>query len=111
MLSAEPTHSVWDRSLSPRLRVQPGDQVQFKRVDSSGGQVHPLMTTAEYLAIDRSRIHALTGPVWVEGAKPGDVLQIDVLATRHCGWGWSSVVAGLGFLRSLQETVFISMAS
>ncbi len=99
MLSAEPTHSVWDRSLSPRLRVQPGDQVQFKRVDSSGGQVHPLMTTAEYLAIDRSRIHALTGPVWVEGAKPGDVLQIDVLATRHCGWGWSSVVAGLGFLK------------
>jgi acetamidase/formamidase len=27
------------------------------------------------------------------------VLQIDVLATRHCGWGWSSVVEGLGFLK------------
>ena len=27
------------------------------------------------------------------------MLQIDVLATRHSGWGWSSVVEGLGFLK------------
>jgi acetamidase/formamidase len=35
----------------------------------------------------------------VEGAEPGDVLQIDVLSTRHAGWGWSSVIEGLGFLK------------
>jgi acetamidase/formamidase len=57
------------------------------------------MTVAEFLKIDRARIHALTGPIWVEGAEPGDVLQIDVLVTRHSGWGWSSVVEGLGFLK------------
>ena len=68
-------------------------------MDASGGQVHPGMTTAEYLGIDRTRIHALTGPVFVEGAEPSDVLQIDVLATRHGGWGWSSVIPGLGFLK------------
>ena len=99
MLSAEPTHSVWDRSLPPRLRIEPGDEVAFECTDSSGGQVRPGMTIAEFLAIDRTRIHALTGPVWVEGAEPGDVLQIDVLATRHGGWGWSSVIEGLGFLK------------
>ena len=99
MLSAEPTHSVWDRSLPPRLRIEPGDEVAFECVDASGGQVHPGMTTAEFLAIDRSRIHALTGPVWVEGAEPGDVLEVDVLFTRHAGWGWSSVIEGLGFLK------------
>jgi acetamidase/formamidase len=98
-LSAEPTHSVWDRSLAPRLRIEPGDEVAFRCVDSSGGQVQPGMTTAEYLTIDRTRIHALTGPVWVEGAEPGDVLQIDVLSTRHAGWGWSSVIEGFGFLK------------
>ena len=98
-LSAEPTHSVWDRSLAPRLRIDPGDEVQIECVDASGGQVRPGMTTAEYLAIDRTRIHALTGPIWIEGAEPGDVLQIDVLATRHAGWGWSSIVEGLGFLK------------
>jgi acetamidase/formamidase len=98
-LSAEPTHSVWDRSLAPRLRIEPGDEVAFECVDASGGQVRPGMTTAEYLTIDRTRIHALTGPVWVEGAEPGDVLEIDVLSTRHAGWGWSSVIEGLGFLK------------
>ena len=98
-LSAEPTHSVWNRALSPRLRIEPGDEVQIQCVDASGAQVHPGMTTAEYLAIDRTRIHALTGPIWIEGAEPGDVLQIDVLATRHHGWGWTSVIEGLGFLK------------
>jgi acetamidase/formamidase len=98
-LSASPTHSVWDRSLAPRLRIEAGDEVAFECVDASGGQVYPGMTTAEFLAIDRTRIHALTGPVYVEGAEPGDALEIDVLATRHSGWGWSSVIPGLGFLK------------
>lgn len=98
-LSSEPTHSVWDRSLEPRLRVEPGDEVQIECVDASGGQVRPGMTTAEYLCIDRTRIHALAGPIWIEGAEPGDVLQVDVLATQHSGWGWTSVVEGLGFLK------------
>jgi len=98
-LSAEPTHSVWDRSLQPRLRIAPGDEVAFECVDASGGQVRPGMTTAQFLAIDRTRIHALTGPVGVEGAEIGDVLQVDVLSTRHSGWGWSSVIQGLGFLK------------
>ena len=57
------------------------------------------MTLPEYLAIDRGRIHALTGPVFVSGAEPGDVLQIDVLDVANKGWGWSSVVEGLGFLK------------
>lgn len=98
-LAALPTHSVWDRSLQPRLRIHPGDEVQFECVDSSGSQVHPGMTAAELLNIDRLRVHALTGPVWIEGAEPGDVLQIDVLTTRHSGWGWSSIVDGFGFLK------------
>ena len=99
VLSAAPTHSVWDRLLKPRLEVAPGDEVQIECVDASGGQVAPGMTVAEYLKIDRTRIHALTGPIWIDGAAPGDVLQVDVLATRHSGWGWSSIVEGLGFLK------------
>ncbi len=98
-LAAEPTHSVWDRSLAPRLRIAPGDEVQIECTDSSGGQVGPRSTIQEFLAIDRTRIHALTGPIWIEGAEPGDVLEVDGLATRHCGWGWSSVLQGLGFLK------------
>ena len=53
----------------------------------------------EFLTIDRTRIHALTGPIWIDGAEPGDVL-----ADRSAGYapqrlGWSSVIEGLGFLK------------
>jgi acetamidase/formamidase len=57
------------------------------------------MTVDEFQNIDRGLIHALTGPVGVHGAQPGDVLQIDVLDVRHKGWGWSSIIPGLGFLK------------
>jgi acetamidase/formamidase len=73
--------------------------VQIECVDASGGQVFPGMSVPEYLRIDRTRIHALTGPIWIDGAESGDVLQVEVLSTRHSGWGWSSVVEGLGFLK------------
>jgi acetamidase/formamidase len=96
---AHPTHSRWNRSLEPRLRISPGDVVHMECVDSSGAQVHPGTTLEEFLKIDRGRIHALTGPIFVEGAEPGDVLQVDVLEVAHKGWGWSSVIAGLGFLK------------
>jgi acetamidase/formamidase len=98
-LSARPTHSRWNRALTPRLRIASGDTVHFECLDSSGAQVHPGMTVDEYLKIDRGLIHALTGPVLLEGAAPGDVLQIDILEVAHKGWGWSSVVTGLGFLK------------
>ena len=98
-LSAEPTHSRWNRALQPRLKIAPGDTVHLECVDASGAQVRPGMSVAEFLTIDRGRIHALTGPIFAQGAEPGDVLQIDVLEVAHKGWGWSSVIAGLGFLK------------
>jgi acetamidase/formamidase len=98
-LSAEPTHSRWNRALAPRLRIASGDTVRMECVDASGAQCHPSMTLAEYLKINRDKIHALTGPIFVEGAQPGDVLQVDILEVAHKGWGWTSVVSGLGFLK------------
>jgi acetamidase/formamidase len=98
-LNADPTHSRWNRALKPRLRVAPGDVAHLECVDSSGGQVNASTTLDEYLKIDRDRIHALTGPIFVDGAEAGDVLQVDVLEVAHKGWGWTSVVSGLGFLK------------
>jgi acetamidase/formamidase len=98
-LSAEPIHSRWNRDLPPRLTIASGDTVHLECLDASGAQVRPGMTLDGYIDINRERIHALTGPIFVEGAEPGDVLQIDVLEVAHKGWGWSSVIAGLGFLK------------
>jgi acetamidase/formamidase len=98
-LTASPTHSVWDNSLPARLHIAPGDTVHIQCIDASGAQVRPCMSTADYLQIDRTRIHALTGPIHIDTAQPGDVLQIDILEIRHHGWGWSSILEGFGFLK------------
>jgi acetamidase/formamidase len=97
-LSAGPTHSRWNREISPRLWIESGDVVHMECLDASGGQVMPGSTVEDFLAIDRERIHALTGPIGVVGAEPGDVLEVGVLEVRHKGWGWTSVISGLGFL-------------
>jgi len=98
-LNAEPTHSRWNADLRPRLTIDSGDTVYFECQDASGAQVHSGITVEEFQNIDRGKIHALTGPVAIEGAERGDVLQIDVLEVKHKGWGWSSVIPGLGFLK------------
>lgn len=107
LLSAEPIHSVWNRNLRPRLSIASGDTVEMECQDSSGAQAHPGMSVDEFLTIDRTRIHALTGPIFIEGAEPGDVLQIDVLEVAHKGWGWSSVIPGLGFLKERFSTPYL----
>ncbi|MGA9631565.1 MAG: acetamidase/formamidase family protein, partial [Candidatus Acidiferrales bacterium] len=106
-LLANPTHSVWNRALPPRLHIQPGDTVHLECVDSSGAQVNPKTTLSEFLQIDRNRIHALTGPIYVDRAEPGDVLQVDVLKVAHRGWGWTSVIPGLGFLKERFSEPFL----
>ena len=97
-LSAEPTHSRWNRDLKPRLWIETGDVVHMDCLDASGGQVRQESTVEDFLGIDRERIHALTGPIGVRGAEAGDVLEVSVLEVRHKGWGWTSVIRGLGFL-------------
>ncbi len=98
ILTAEPTHSFWDKDFSARLTIDPGDVVHLECVDASGGQVTPQSTIEDFLQIDRGRIHALTGPIAIAGAEPGDVLEVRVLDVTHHGWAWTSVIAGLGFL-------------
>ena len=97
-LTLKSIHNRWNRDLEPRLEVEPGDIVKFDCFDSSGGQVQPGSTREDFLKIDRNKIHTLTGPVAIKGAKSGDTLGVDILNIKHQGWGWSSITPGLGFL-------------
>ncbi|HEY0792068.1 MAG TPA: acetamidase/formamidase family protein [Chthoniobacterales bacterium] len=108
-LSAERFHSRWNRDLPPVLAIQSGDTVEFECLDSSGGQVQPGYSLDDFSLMDRDRIHALTGPVYVEGAGPGDVLEVEVREIGTVGWGWTGIVPGLGFLphRFAEKFLFI----
>ncbi|MGJ3244039.1 MAG: acetamidase/formamidase family protein [Opitutales bacterium] len=90
-------HACWDNSLEPRLRIQSGDTVVFETLEAAG-QITPDWTTADLAHVDSDKVHALTGPVTVEGAEPGDSLAIEILDLKHKGWGWSAVIPGFGLL-------------
>jgi len=88
----------WNQDYPNRIEIESGDIVRFEMRDSSDGQVKPGMSATEFEGIDKTRIHALTGPVGVAGSEPGDRLVIEILDYAHEGWGWSGLVEGLGLL-------------
>jgi acetamidase/formamidase len=91
-------HAFWDNSHPARLRIQPGDTVVFETLEASAGQVGPDSTSEAVRALNFDLIHPLTGPVYVEGAEPGDALVVDIVSIKHKGWGWNSVIPGFGLL-------------
>jgi formamidase len=45
--------------------------------------------------------HPLSGPVYVSGAKPGDVLEVELLSYEWADFGSTAVIPGFGFLADL----------
>ncbi len=98
-LSPEPLCHRWNNATPPRLTIAPGDTVTFQCADSSGWQVKPEWTAAEFATrFDPLQVHALTGPVANDGAQPGDTLEIIIEAYEHKGFAWTSLIPGLGLL-------------
>ncbi|HEY6407421.1 MAG TPA: acetamidase/formamidase family protein [Ktedonobacteraceae bacterium] len=91
-------HAFWDNTLPPRVHVQPGDTVVFETLEASARQVQPDSTSEALRALDFAFIHPLTGPVYVEGAEPGDALVVDIISLQHKGWGWNGVIPNFGLM-------------
>ena len=100
-------HAFWDKSLAPRVRVQPGDTVVFETLEASANQVTPDSTDDAVANLDFGPIHPLTGPVYVEGAEPGDALEVEILSIEHKGWGWNAVLPGFGLLADDFSTAYL----
>lgn len=96
-LAADSPHYVWDNSLAPKLTVASGDTVTFQTRDAGDGQFK-LDSTQDVFATFEFKGHPLTGPVYVEGAKPGNVLQVDVLEVQPASYGWTALLPGMGLL-------------
>lgn len=116
-LGREAIHTFWDRALPPALTVSPGDRVVFDTLDASfGGAARRVQAElrpdlpADFAAVIAAgayperpnpglRGHPLTGPVFVQGAEPGDALVVEVLDIRTAPWGWTSCRPnGIGLL-------------
>ncbi len=87
----ENIHREWNSEIDPVLRVEPGEIVRYNCRDSWDGLITPEMTSEGVPDALENRTGGmpLTGPIWVEGALPGDVLEIEILNVDHADWGWT----------------------
>jgi acetamidase/formamidase len=92
------SHMGWDNALPPVLRIEPGESVEFEVFEASGGQLSPASTVADVGTMDFGRINPVTGPVFIEGAEPGDVLKVTLQSFKPSGWGWTANIPGFGLL-------------
>ena len=91
-------HYLWDEGNEPTLRIASGDEVVARTREVSDGQITPESTTELLGSLDAERLYPLVGPIYVEGAGPGDTLAVEMLSIETQGWGWTAILPGLGLL-------------
>ncbi len=91
-------HYKWDNSLPPAVEIESGDVVHFETDEVTDGQIKPGAPAAALTSLDFDRLYPLAGPVFVKGAQPGDVLEVEMLELRPLEWGWTGLIPGLGLL-------------
>lgn len=97
-LSADQTHNKWSSTIEPLLRVESGSVIEVRTEEASDQQLTPESTVEDLQNLSFDPIHPLTGPVYVEGAEPGDVLKVKLHKVELGHWGWTSIIPGFGFL-------------
>jgi formamidase len=94
-------HNRWHPDIPPLIEVDPGEEVVLETRDASDGQIKPGMTVTDLANLDAKVAHPLTGPVYIKGARPGDLLEIEYLDILPQPCGWTRNRPGAGFLRDL----------
>jgi len=89
---------AWDNAVAPAHRVAPGDVVVFKDIDATCGQITAQSTSEVLTRLDFARINPISGPIYVEGAQPGDSLKVTLLGFEPSGWAWTAIIPDFGLL-------------
>jgi acetamidase/formamidase len=90
-------HHAWDRTLEPALTIASGDTVHYDLRMAGHGQIAE-GDGYEQAQMDFDTLYHLSGPLFVDDARPGDTLRIEILELEPGDWGWASVLPGLGLL-------------
>ena len=103
----EKGHNRWHPDIPPALEVEPEEEVYLQTRDALDGQCKPDSTIEFFKTLDRNVVHPLTGPVYVKGAKPGDLLEIDIIDVVPGTFGFTTIIPGFGFLGDLYADPFV----
>jgi formamidase len=94
-------HNRWHPDLEPIAEVAPGEEIRLETADGLDGQLTRESTHADAGTLDLGLGHPLTGPVYVQGAEPGDVLEVELLRYETDDFGTTAVIPGFGYLADL----------
>jgi formamidase len=97
-------HNRFHPDITPIVVVEEGEEVVLPTLDAVDGQLGPSTTEADLAKMDAGVIHPLTGPVFVNGAQPGDTLEVEFLDIVPEPHAFTAIVPGLGFLRDVFST-------
>ena len=104
-------HNRWHEAIEPALEVEVGDVVTLETRDAFDGQLTRASTAADAAGLDLGPVHPITGPVYVKGAEPGDLLDVKLMAIDpdpFGSWGYTVQVPGFGFLADRFEQPWIA---
>ena len=108
-LAAEPGcgHNRFHPDIAPIAEIGEGEEVALETRDALDGQLNPGTTVADFVSLDAGAVHPLTGPVYVKGAVPGDILEIEFTDIIAQPVAFSAIIPGLGFLRDVMTEPFL----
>jgi formamidase len=99
-----PGHNRWHPDILAVVSVNPGDVFRIECKDWTDGQIKNNDSPDDVRDVDLTFVHVLSGPIWVNGAQPGDILVVDLLdigALQGDEWGFTGIFDhnnGGGFL-------------
>jgi acetamidase/formamidase len=105
-------HNRWNRDLPAAATVRPGEEIQLLCRDALDiGEQARTMTPDGTMTIDLGHIHPLTGPIEIEGAEPGDILEVEILdVSPLVDFGYTTVSPALGIFGTLRPEALASFA-
>ena len=87
-------------AIKPVASVVPGDRFIVETHDTSTGRVHRAEDMPEFVRVrDPLKVNPAAGPIFVEGASPGDDLIVEILDIRLEPYGFVRVLSGAGVLQ------------
>jgi formamidase len=95
-------------AIKPVARAKPGDQIVVHTRDALDSNLNINSKPKDVTAIDVNLIHPMTGPIYIEGAKRGDVLAIKLVNVTPNEYGYTTIIPGFGFLPDLYTEPFVA---
>jgi formamidase len=106
-IGSERHHNRWHPGLEPVARIAPGEELTLETRDGLDGQLDRSSTAADLAHVRFGRSHPLTGPIYVEGAEPGDLLEVEILGYEVPDFGITAFVPGVGFLADVFDHPYL----